>query len=144
MDMDELLRLVGEKVPTFGGFYIDETKGILYVWTIDNDESLKAARDALVELFDEPYWAQFEPVALKAAYPYLRLHQWWHELSPRLGGIIYGGVSSASNRIVVGIANSMRRATVEAEISRQRIPGDAVVLEESAPIRPLGTRSLGG
>ncbi len=44
---DDLLASVGEQVPAFGGMYVDEGSGNLYIWLTDQGQSLSSAARAL-------------------------------------------------------------------------------------------------
>jgi LPXTG-motif cell wall-anchored protein len=145
-DDDELFVMVGRRVPSFGGAYVDQG-GTLRVWlTEPRAEAARQARDALVEIVGEGFAVERLAV-LEAKYSWLDLRRWYvamrdiHQVAPDL---VFTDMDEARNRITIALEDPDRhRAAVEAELDRLGIPGEAVNIEQSAPIQQLPTSGRG-
>jgi hypothetical protein len=145
-DDDELFVMVGRRVPSFGGAYVDRG-GTLRVWlTEPRAEAARQARDALVEIVGE-HFAVERLAVLEAKYSWLDLRRWYvamqgiHQVAPDL---VFTDMDEARNRITIALEDPDRhRAAVGAELDRLGIPGEAVNIEQSAPIQEISTSGRG-
>jgi hypothetical protein len=144
-DDDELFVMVGRRVPSFGGAYVDQG-GTLRVWLTEPRAEAARQRDALVEIVGEDFAVERLAV-LEAKYSWLELRRWYvamqgiHQVAPDL---VFTDMDEARNRITIALEDPDRhRAAVEAELDRLGIPGEAVNIEQSAPIQEIPTSGRG-
>lgn len=137
--VDDLFASVtAQRVPEFGGLYVDEAAGAVVVYTTNASPSAaRAARDAVASALPDLQGLTVRTV--KGRYDFASLKGWHDELSPRvlaLQGAVSTDVDDARNRIVVGVEDVGRDGTaVEREIVRLGVPRDAVLVENVAPVQ---------
>ncbi|MFY9823862.1 MAG: hypothetical protein WAM82_20955 [Thermoanaerobaculia bacterium] len=127
---DEFVRM-GREIPGFGGLYYDE-QGRPNVFLLDPDG---AGRTALKNL-------GVEALVHRGDYEFERLVGWRLELRPILAlpGVVFLDVDETRNRVVVGFdaaSKSLDRDRLEQQILSSGVPRQAVLLQETARIRPF-------
>jgi hypothetical protein len=124
----------------FGGFFLDP-QGQPVVYLTDPAE-LDAAASAL-----EPFLAargldRARLQVRRADYDYASLESWFDAVSPEalaLPGAVFADLDEASNRIRIGIVRGGSAAELHRSLAALHVPDQAVVVQESAPIRQLAT-----
>jgi hypothetical protein len=146
---DDLLASVAGQVPAFGGMYVDESAGKLYIWLTDQGQSLTAADQALQSVLGDPTLASLTPVALAATYSFTQLKAWSDRMSPVLSiqGVVSTDIDDRSNRLSVGVENvATQGPAVQAQLTQLGIPVEAVNIVQTEPVtfvpvnRNLGVR----
>jgi len=164
MTLDEELLKVAQQVPGFGGMYIDEG-GVLNVYMLEEPADAAAMTERRAQLektLSAVYGADFlargrvervdpdaEPTAVaplaikivKGSYDIPQLADWRRKADGVLAidGVVFTDLDERSNRLKVGIATGAARERVQAALKENGIPLDAVVLEETKPIRQHAT-----
>ncbi len=123
---------MGREIPGFGGLFYDE-QGRPNVYLLD-PRGTGAALKSLGQ----------DVVVRQGDYEFARLLGWRYELRPLLAlpGVVYLDVDEARNRVVLGLdatarSKSLDRDRLERELLFTRVPRQAVLLEDAAPIEPL-------
>lgn len=134
---DDLLVRVGEKVPGFGGMFID-TDGRLAVYLLDPSE-LDAARVAIEAAFGADRVPAAGVRALQGQYTVSQLKQWTERAGEvlELPGVTMVDLDEARNRVAIGVENDARTRAVEEAITGLAIPREAVAIKVTGQIRPL-------
>src|SRR6185295_7218467 len=129
---DRELARMGREIPGFGGLFYDG-QGRPNVYLLD-PRGTGAALKSLGQ----------EVVVRQGEYEFARLLAWRYELRPLLAlpGVVYLDVDEARNRVVLGLdadsrSKSLDRDRLERELLFTRVPRQAVLLEEAAPVVPL-------
>lgn len=138
--IDQLLAQVSERVPEFGGTYIDEGRGSLFIWSTEVRASVgTAAANALVDVLRQTDLSALTPVVLQANYTFAQLQQWHDRMASEvlaLQGVVLTDIDDARNRLRVGVENvTEHRTQVEETLSALAIPSEAVLIEQVGPIR---------
>jgi hypothetical protein len=133
--IDKELVQLGRQIPGFGGLFFDE-QGRPTLYLLDPEGAGDAARKVLGA----------DVQILQGEYEFARLAEWRAELRPLLAlpGVVFLDVDEARNRVVVGVdVTSPRKSAVreglETRLAATGVPRPAIVLEETAPIKPLLT-----
>jgi hypothetical protein len=138
--MDDLLLEVARRVPEFGGLFIDE-QDRLAVYLLDLTKSA-AAEEAIVDVFGRERIPPGGIQAIQGQYGFLQLKEWYDRMGAvfRISGVTISDIDEAKNRLKVGLERIDKRELVEQQLSKLGIPLQAVIIEETGPIRPLETR----
>jgi hypothetical protein len=129
MSLDDEYAKMAEKVPGFGGLYLDE-KGTTHVYLQD----LTRAGE-MQGLADRVIFQQGD-------YDFRDLYAWREQVRPELSspGAVYLDVDESRNRIVFGVQPELLdRFSEELRLflGKTRVPPEAVAVEPSAPFQPL-------
>lgn len=138
--MDDLLLEVAKRVPEFGGMFIDQS-GRLVVYLLDLTKSA-AAEEAIAAVFGPQFIPPGGIRGLQGQYSFLQLKEWYDRIGTvfQISGVVLTDIAEAKNRLEVGLEQTDKRGLVEQELSKLGIPLEAVLIEETGPIRPLETR----
>lgn len=133
---DEVLVRIAQRVPTFGGFYVDEDTQKLYVWLTDQGQSLSAAVEAILSTRGYSDLAHLTPVALAAKYSFTQLHAWHQQMLEvwTIDGVVFTDIDDTYNRMTVGVEDPATHGPiVRAKLTELRIPVEAVEIVQLDP-----------
>lgn len=130
---DQELARMGREIPGFGGLFYDE-QGRPNVYLL----APRGAGAATLKSLGR------DVIVRQGEYEFARLLAWRYELRPLLAlpGLVYLDVDEARNRVVLGLdatsrGKSLDRDRLERELLFTRVPRQAILLEEAAPVVPL-------
>jgi len=134
---DRLLR-VEQQAPGFGGMFIDRD-GTLAIYLLDQSQ-LPAALAAIDSVFGPQTVPPAGVKVLQGQYTISQLKQWTDLLRDLLTmpGVTTLDLNEATNRVTVGISDSSLIPSVERTLQSQAIPREAVSIDVTGEIRPLG------
>jgi len=134
---------LAERIPGFGGLYF-ENRRLVVVLTSGGDESI--ARKVLAafvsdasEMVEPRVEAGSDIVIRNAEHSFLELREWRDNISFwafGLPAVVSTALSQRKNRIVIGIEDLSAGATVEARLSQEDIPLEAVQIVKERRWRP--------
>ncbi|MGH7519168.1 MAG: hypothetical protein ACREOC_17175 [Gemmatimonadales bacterium] len=127
----------------FGGFLLDP-QGVPTVYLTDPAE-VDAAATALAPFLAARGMDRSRLQVRRADFDYARLEGWFEAVSPEalsVPGAVFADLDEASNRLRVGVAHGTAGAEVRRALAALRVPAEAVIVEETAPIRQLVTPTL--
>lgn len=131
---------LGRTVPGFGGFYFDAS-GSPTVYL--RDPSRRAAVEAaLAPFFRAQGLDPSQLRVLRGDFDYAQLDDWFAKASPAalaVPGAVFADLDEASNRLRIGVEHATAQAGVRGAIAALGIPADAVILEQTEPIRYAAT-----
>ena len=125
---------LGRAVRGFGGFYLD--RGVPVVYLKDAAERGNAER-ALAPFLRAQGLAASELRVLPAKYDWAQLERWFTQASEEvlaISGSVFVDADEASNRVRIGVERGAA-ARIRGTVERLRIPAEAVVVQETEPIR---------
>ncbi len=133
---DRLFFGIGDKVPAFGGLFVDQSNDTLYAFMVpgeagDSSTLDQAITDALGS--GRPPVRRFEVLA--GQYTYHQLSDWNDLITPlvfALPGGAYTYIDDPNNRLKIGIDDMSLVPTVQAELAALGIPAGAVTIEKNA------------
>jgi hypothetical protein len=162
ISLDDQLVTVAKLVPGFGGMFFDDN-GNLNVYMVKPDEELSAqARQerkarleaVLTAVFGEDFLSQGKGQhpglrketppeqppqirIIKGAYDILQLAKWRASVDKALDvpGAVFTDLDEKKNRLRIGIESSIFRKRVHEVLTQQGVPPEAVIIEETKPIR---------
>jgi hypothetical protein len=134
---DDLLIRVEQKVPGFGGMFIDPD-GRLAVYLLDVAR-LPAARSAIEDVFGSSFVPAAGIRALQGQYVVSQLKAWTERAGAlfKVPGVTMVDLDEATNRVKIGIEDSSRTQAVEKALPSLKIPRKAVSIDVTGQIRPL-------
>jgi len=141
--IDDLFDEVGNRVPAFGGMFVDEGKNTLYVYMVPGQSGdLATLEQAISDVFG-PRQQQIEMLA--GQYTFLQLNAWHDRMIDVLSiaGTVMTGIDHFNNRLKVGVESPDVAAGVEAELVALGVPLEAVNIEQMAPAEPDQTLQSG-
>lgn len=150
-DFDRRFLAVEERVPGFGGAYVegDATVGekeTLHIWLVEpNDGSLQMARDVLREIIGGRYSAE-SAVPHRATFAFSELWRWKASATELMGrhGVNLVDIDERRNRLLVGVdQRSGDQDAAMDELVRRGIPRQAVELAEVDGFTPLPSEDKG-
>lgn len=138
--LDDRLADVARTVPGFGGLFVDDENGIVYVYLwYYNDAVVAATSDALAAAF--PGRLPETTEVLLGQYGFLDLKEWSDRMAAdvlAISGVVLTDIDEANNRLTVGVENlETAGPLVEEVLATLGIPREAVSIEETEPIKPL-------
>ena len=122
----------------FGGFFLDR-QGVPSVYLTDPAQREVAAA-ALAPFLTAQGVDRARLQVLRADFEYARLESWFEAASPAalsVPGAVFVDLDEASNRLRVGVAHGAAGTKVRRALASLRVPAEAVIVEESAPIRQV-------
>ncbi len=137
VSVDDLLASVGEQVPAFGGMYVDEGSGNLYIWLTDQGQSLSSAARALQGVLGDRSLAGLTPVALPAKYTFIQLKAWSDAMAPVLSipGVVSTDIDDRNNRLSVGVEDPDQQGPlVQTQLRALGIPVEVVEIVKTEPV----------
>lgn len=134
---DDLLVRVNERVPGFGGMFID-SNGRLAVYLLDPAQ-LPAARSAIEAVFGPSSVPPAGVRALRGQYSISQLKQWFDHANTLLEmpGVAMVDLDEGKNRLTVGMEDASKVRQVEQALGRLGVPRECVNIEVTGPIVPL-------
>ncbi len=137
---DDLLVRVDERVPGFGGMFID-SDGRLTVYLLDTAR-LPAARSAIEAIFGSSHVPAAGVRAVQGQYTVSQLKAWTERAGTvlKMPGVTLVDLDEAQNRVAIGVEDGSRTRAVEQRLSSLKIPREAVVIQVTGRIRPLRSR----
>lgn len=134
---DDRLLQIDKQAPGFGGMFID-SDGRLAVYVLDTAR-LAATRTAIASVFGSNYIPAAGVRAIKGQYSVSQLKGWSERANRLLAvpGVTIVDMDERRNRVVIGIDSSDRMDAVTRELSRSRIPRNAVIVEIVGPIKAV-------
>jgi hypothetical protein len=129
--VEDRLTELAAQIPGFGGLYYQDGKP--NVWLVGN-----SGRGAVQQRFGAD--VRIHP----ARYAFTELQQWRDRLRGVLGlaGVVLLDLDEARNRLVIGVergAATRDRHAVGRHVAAQRVPNEAVIVEETDPVQRLQT-----
>ncbi len=153
MTFDDKLVKIAEQAPGFGGMYVDE-KGTLQIYMknaadLRGADAMKAARaqvsSAIASVLGADFLAQnaprkgraAEPNIIKGDYDVIELAKWKKSVGPAIDGqeIVFVDLDERRNRVTIGVIGDPSRQRFEALAKSLGIPFEALIIEETQPIR---------
>jgi hypothetical protein len=134
---DDLLLRVDERVPGFGGMFID-SDGRLAVYLLDVSQ-LAVTRAAIESVFGSNRVPAAGVRAVQGQYSVSQLKTWTERASGLLTtpGVTVVDLDEGKNRVMVGIEAADKMRVVSQALSSLRVPRDAVVIQVTGPIRAV-------
>lgn len=136
--VDERYALIARDVPGFGGMYADET-GTLNVYLVDPGQE-GPARAAIASVMGRETAGRGLRVR-RGTYGFAQLEGWRKKLPAVMAmeGVVLSDIDERQNRLRVGVASEAAGQRVRELLGRLGIPEDAVVVDETDPIRRTAT-----
>ena len=150
---DDKLVKIAEQAPGFGGMFVDE-KGTLQIYMknageLRNADSMKAVRAQVTSAIASVLGADFltqngarkgrasEPNIIKGDYDAIELAKWKKSVAPALDGqeIVFVDLDERRNRVTIGVVGDPSRQRFEALAKSLGVPFEALIIEETQPIR---------
>lgn len=137
---DDLLVRVEERVAGFGGMFID-SDGRLAVYLLD-PARLAIARSAIDAVFGSSRIPAAGMRALQGQYTVSKLKVWTERASAllKMPRVVLVDLDEAKNRVTIGVDDASRTRDIERALSSLKVPREAVLIQVTAPIRPLDAR----
>jgi hypothetical protein len=131
---------LGRTVPGFGGFYFDAAgEPTVYL----RDPSRRGAvAAALAPYFQAERIDPSRLRVLRGDFDYTQLDQWFAKVSPAalaVPGAVFADLDEASNRLRIGVEHAAAQAAVRSVIARLGVSAEAVIVEQTEPIRQAAT-----
>jgi hypothetical protein len=126
-------------VPGFGGFYMDD-RGTPVVYLKNSAERGNAER-ALAPFLRAQGLAASQLRVIPAKYDWAQLERWFAQASSEIlavPGGVFVDADEASNRVTIGVQRGAS-ARIRGIVARLGIPQEAVVVQETEPIRLTAT-----
>lgn len=150
---DDKLVKIAEQAPGFGGMYFDD-KGVLQIYMknaaeLRGADAMKSAKAQVTAAIAKVLGAEFlaqsatrraraqEPNIIKGDYDIVELARWKKSLGAALGGqeIVFTDLDERRNRVTVGVIGDPSRQRIEALAKSLGVPAEALIVEETQPIR---------
>jgi hypothetical protein len=137
---DDLLVRVEQRVPGFGGMFIDR-EGRLALYLLDKSQ-LGAARAAIESIFGVDSVPAAGVRALQGQYVVSQLKAWSAVATDLLEmpGVTAVDLDEAANRVAIGVEHKSRTRAVERALTATAIPRPAVTIHVTENIRPVRPR----
>lgn len=137
---DDLLVRVEERVPGFGGMFID-ADGRLAIYLLDSAQ-LPEARSAINAVFGSSRIPAAGMRALQGQYTVSKLKVWTERAGPllKMPGVMLVDLDEAKNRVTIGVDDASRTRDIERALSSLKVPREVVLIQLTDPIRPLDAR----
>ena len=133
---DDFLVRVNERVPGFGGMFID-SDGRLAVYLIDPG-LLPEARAAIEAVFGPSSVPPAGVRAVRGQYSIFQLKHWFDYANALLEmpGVAMVDLDEGKNRLTVGVEDTLKVRQVEQALGRLGVPRDSVNIDVLGPIVP--------
>ncbi|MFQ5872263.1 MAG: hypothetical protein ACE5JL_00475 [Dehalococcoidia bacterium] len=141
-NMDQRLAEAGQRVPGFGGFFLDVgDNGIAHVYMVDPSQKDAAGEAVETILGPERFSRDIKEIrTLQGEYRIGQLVGWYHSLWRDVmvvPGVITTDLNEGKNRLVFGVENDEAKKAVEEELAKKGVPREAVIIEVVEPYRLL-------
>jgi hypothetical protein len=134
--LDEVFAGVSLEVPSFGGIFTD-ADGAVVIQLTDTLEA-ETARSVVLRVFGSEPTIHGRNIRVKLAhYTFSQLHSWLASVlaSGVPEGVRTSDVDERANVVRIGVADAATRELLQGRVREARIPEDALVTSEIAPIR---------
>jgi hypothetical protein len=132
---ERLLGGIGDKVPAFGGLFVDDSRDTLYAYMVPGEAGDSSTLDqAISDVLGSGRPAVHQLQLLPGRYTYQQLSDWNDLLSAQVlasATNVYIYIDDPNNRLRVGLGDLSLAPTVEAALATLGIPADAVVIEQA-------------
>jgi hypothetical protein len=137
---DDLLVRVEERVPGFGGMFIDADKRLV-VYLLDTAR-LAAARQAIEAVFGPQRVPPAGVRAVRGQYTVSQLKSWTERANAilEMPGVTMVDLDETKNRVGIGVEDHSRMKAIEQALSSLNIPREAVIIQVTGQIRPIDRR----
>ncbi len=128
---DPMVR-IAERVPGFGGVYLDSGENTVYIYLQDASMQ-ELAEIVLTEILGPELLAGRNVRVLEGDYSMVHLDEWYEALGraiPQLRGIVWTDLDEVKNRIAIGMyPRRGGREEMEAALATVDVPRQAIVIE---------------
>jgi hypothetical protein len=135
--IDELLADVSDRVPAFGGMFVDEPSDTLYVYMVPGQPGDIAAVDqGLSEVLGAGRPPEHRLATRAAQYSFRQLKTWHDAMTARvlaLSGTVFTDINQVRNRLEIGVESPAVASPVEALLTELGIPRAAVDITVTPP-----------
>jgi len=142
-NINDVVAQIGDRVPAFGGMFVDESQDTLYVYVVPGQSGNVAEIDqALSDVLGTARPSQHRLVALEGQYTFVQLKAWLDSLTPQvlsIPGAEFTDISQSNNRLEIGIGSATAIPAVETALAILGVPRGAVLLEASPVPDMVGT-----
>lgn len=138
-------RSLAQKIPGFGGLFINESRQLTIYLTHPASQTAKAKEvlstselitDMLSQLRDQGYSVSIANMEiLNGKYTFIQLHNWKDKIVEKLlpmEGVYTIGPDITHNKVTVGVKNKTVRDKVRKKLAPLKIPGEAVIIYKSS------------
>lgn len=133
---ERLIGSIGEKVPAFGGLFVDESRDTLYAYMVPGQAGDSSTLDRTIsDVLGSGRPAAHRLQVLPGKYTYQQLSDWNDLLSPKvlaLAANVYINIDDPNNRLKVGLGDLSLAPAVQAALATSGIPAHAVVIEQAS------------
>ncbi len=138
LSLDDLFEQVSQRVPGFGGMYIQDNRLEVHLLSFDDYDRIK---EAIIDHFGRSRVPVGDIRVHIGRYDFSRLKRWQQSLHPlfNIDGIVFTDVNEKINRIVVGVEDLSLIPQVKRELVRLNIPAGAVEFEAAEAVLPMIT-----
>lgn len=138
LTIDDQFAAIAQQVPAFGGMFLDEADGVLYVHLLHPSTEVAAASEAAIAaVFKGKFDPQNKILALPGQYGFRELKDWHDRMMAdvlNLPGVVFTDIDDAKNRLAVGVEKPEVQPLVEEQLARLGIPREAVNIEVTRPV----------
>lgn len=137
--LDDQFSSVARIVPEFGGMYAGNATLEVYLTDVSPAKAT-AVRQAITMVFGAGAIPKNGIHALPAKFAFQQLRQWYSAMTAivsRTPGVTMTDIDEAHNRLLIGIEKETVRAQVLAQLTKTRIPAEAVALEVTTRVVPV-------
>ena len=140
---DDLLLDIGRLVPEFGGKFVSEDDGILYVHVTDGaHETLDTehVKGAIEGAFTTSLTDGLELRLIPAKYSIHQLHEWYNEVRDVVWinpNVTFTDLQEGHNRIEVGVDSPDAVDAVKALLASLNVPQEAILVRVLGRLTPL-------
>jgi hypothetical protein len=131
---ERLIQGIGDKVPAFGGLFLDDSRDTLYAYMVSGKAGDSSTLDhAISDVLGSGRPAVHQLQLLPGRYTYRQLSDWNDLLSAQVLALanVYIYIDDPNTRLRVGLGDLSLAPTVEAALATLGIPADAVVMEQA-------------
>jgi hypothetical protein len=142
--LDDRFANIAEQVPAFGGLFYDQM-GQLTMYVMESEPNVQEAMNSVMAALghlDKRITSVNAIRVLPAQYNFSQLKRWHdHLFAPvfSVQGVVLTDVDEASNRVRIGVESLEAIAQVEERLAELGIPREAVLIEQTEPIRHMAT-----
>lgn len=139
-DLDRRFVTVGERIPEFGGAYVDRD-GKVRVWLVEpGADTLSRAVGELRAVVGEPFTAEAtqDATAVRADFAFVDLWQWKQVATGMLGqdGLRLVDIDDTRNRLTLGVSEEGDRTALLGALTRGGVPEEAVRFVTTSGFEP--------
>jgi len=144
--LDDQLARLAERIPGFGGIFLDEN-GRIAVYLVEGEVTTLSVREIGATIartlgWDEPRLRAGAIRILPGQYSFRQLKEWNDQLFPHvfeIEGVTLTDIDEARNRLRIGVESEEAAEVVIETLDSLGVPREAVIVEEVEPILPMAT-----